>query len=130
MIIKLVDVFTRSGVEKDLDFVYLFGDNLSDAENCYIPSKTQAVIRGLPNAIGISTKRNRFTRDNSYLNNDDYDWFTVHVDTQIKVALDSGKNIALPTMGIGTGMAKLRDKAPMCNEYLQFKLIKLLSEFR
>lgn len=128
--IKLVDKWSRTSVALDVDFVYLFGDNLSDAENGYVPYKTQAVIRGLPNAIGICTKRDRYTRDGSYLNDGDYGWFTVHVDTQIRVAINSGKNIALPTMGIGTGVAMLREKAPRCYSYLQSKLIELVNKYR
>ena len=130
MEVKIVDKWSRTSVALDTDFVYLFGDNLSDAENGYVPYKTQAVIRGLPNAIGICTKRDRYVRDGSYLNDGDYGWFTVHVDTQIRLALNSGKNIALPTMGIGTGMAMLEEKAPRCHEYLQSKLIELVNEYQ
>jgi hypothetical protein len=41
----------------------LFGDNTEDRLNGYIPTLTQAVIRGLPNAIGIDTKKNRNTEE-------------------------------------------------------------------
>ena len=65
---KLVNVETYNGywtrdlVNKDKDRVYLFGDNTDDRVNThYVPSSTQAVIRGLPNAIGIDTKKNRGT---------------------------------------------------------------------
>lgn len=127
MEIKLVDVFVREEVANDVDFVYLFGDNLCDMENGHIPYKTQAVIRGLDNAIGICTKRDRYTRDGSYLNDGDYGWFTVHVDTQLRLAINSGKGIVVPTMGIGTGIAKLKEKAPMCYDYLRSKLIILIN---
>lgn len=56
--------WTRDLVNKDKDRVYLFGDNTEDRVNThYIPSTTQAVIRGLPNAIGIDTKKNRSTSE-------------------------------------------------------------------
>jgi len=127
--IKLVDVFSRESVEQDKDFVYLFGDNLCDMENGYVPKFTQAVIRGLPNAIGICTKRDRYTREGSYLNDGDYGWFTVHVDTQIRAAVDSGKGLALPKMGIGTGKAMLKEKSPMCYDYLRSKLTALVNKY-
>ena len=129
MKIKFVDVFKRDEVAKDVDFVYLFGDNLEDMQTGYVPRKTQAVIRGLPNAIGICTKRDRFTNSGSYLNNGDYGWFTVHVDTQIQAAVNSGKGIALPVMGIGTGMAMLKAVAPDCDNYLRTKLCELIETY-
>ena len=71
---KLVNVETYNGywtrdlVNKDKDRVYLFGDNTEDRVNTHhIPSTTQAVIRGLPNAIGIDTKKNRGTSEGSVL---------------------------------------------------------------
>ena len=49
------------------------------------------------------------------------------MDTQIKAAIDSGKTIVIPSGGIGTGKAKLKEKAPKCFEYLSNKLNKLLN---
>ena len=52
--------WTRQEVEAQKDKVFLFGDNTNDRlQTHYIPKTTQAVIRDLPNAIGIDTKRNR-----------------------------------------------------------------------
>ena len=52
--------WTRKEVEYQTDKVFLFGDNTDDRVNThYVPTVTQAVIRGLPNAIGIDTKKNR-----------------------------------------------------------------------
>jgi len=55
--------WTRADVAKQTDKVFLFGDNTSDRTIGYVPSSTQAVIRGLPNAIGIDTKKNRKTNE-------------------------------------------------------------------
>lgn len=53
--------WTREQVTHQQDKVYLFGDNTHGrTKTHYIPSMTQAVIRGLPNAIGIDTKKNRW----------------------------------------------------------------------
>lgn len=57
--------WTRDEVMKDQSHTYLFGDNTEDRLiTHYVPHYTQAVIRGLPNAIGIDTKKNRFTFEN------------------------------------------------------------------
>lgn len=127
--LKLVSKFTRASVEQDTDYLYVFGDNLSDSENGYVPSYTQAVIRGLPNAIGICTKRDRYTRDGSYLNDGDFGWFTAHVDYVMNQIRNSGKGIALPLMSIGTGRAKLKEKSPKCYQYLMEALRGLIDEF-
>lgn len=49
--VKRISNFKRSNVEKDVKNAYLFGDNIEDANNGYVPTSTQAVIRGLPNAF-------------------------------------------------------------------------------
>ena len=50
--------WTRKQVSEQQDKVFLFGDNTDDRLNTkYVPRSTQAVIRGLPNAIGIDTKK-------------------------------------------------------------------------
>ena len=77
--------WTREEVAKQTDKVFLFGDNFEDAKSGYVPSSTQAVIRGLPNAIGISTKNDRGTnegimdrddyQESSYLDNQDFEIF-------------------------------------------------------
>lgn len=54
----------REDVEKATDKVFLFVDNTEDRTvTHHVPTSTQAVIRGLPNAIGIDTKKNRGTSD-------------------------------------------------------------------
>ena len=121
--------WTREEVAKQTDKVFLFGDNTNDRTiTKYVPSSTQAVIRGLPNAIGIDTKKDRGTSVNSYLTDNDFDWFKNHVDTQIQLAKDSGKIIVIPADGIGTGKAQLKERAPKLFEFLQQELDKLKQE--
>lgn len=123
--------WNRSDVSKQTNKVFLFGDNTEDrTKTHYIPSSTQAVIRGLPNAIGIDTKKNRNTIPSSYLSNEDFEWFKKHVDTQIQKAKDTNKIIVLPTDGIGTGKAMLKEKAPKLFTYLQNALNNLESSIK
>lgn len=119
----------RSDVESQQDKVFLFGDNTDDRLNTkYVPSSTQAVIRGLPNAIGIDTKKNRGTADSSYFTDADFDTFKLQVDNAIQSAKNSGKTIVVPEDGIGTGKAMLKEKAPKLFDYLQQELNKLKEE--
>lgn len=117
--------WTRKDVENNPNKVFLFGDNFEDAETGYVPSSTQAVIRGLPNAIGISTKNDRGTKESSYLTDADFNTFKQRVDEQIQKAKESGKTIVIPEDGIGTGKAQLKERAPKLFEYLQQELDKL-----
>lgn len=124
---KRVEVFsgnwTRQDVANQTSKVFLFGDNTDDRVNTrHVPTMTQAVIRGLNNAIGIDTKKNRGTSEDSYFTDEDFDTFKTQVDEAIQKAIDSGKTIVIPEGGIGTGKAQLKEKAPKLFSYLQDKL--------
>ena len=117
--------WSRKYVQNHPEKVFLFGDNLEDAKSGYIPTETQAVIRGLDNAIGIPTKRNRRKDNSSYFNNNDLEEFKKYVDDAIQKALESGKEIVIPNDGIGTGKAELPTRAPELYSYLMSKLKSL-----
>ena len=124
---KRVEVFsgnwTRQDVANQTSKVFLFGDNTNDRVNThYVPTMTQAVIRGLDNAIGIDTKKNRGTSEDSYFTDEDFDTFKSQVDEAIQKAIDSGKTIVIPESGIGTGKTQLKERAPKLFSYLQDKL--------
>lgn len=126
---KFNGFWTRKEVAEQTDKVFLFGDNTDDRLNThYVPSSTQAVIRGLPNAIGIDTKKDRSTNTSSYFTDADFDVFKQQVDEAIQKAKNSGKTIVIPADGIGTGKAMLKEKAPKLFEYLQQELKKLEKE--
>lgn len=115
--------WTREDVQNQPDKVFLFGDNTYDRLiTKHIPRMTQAVIRGLPNAIGIDTKKDRW---NGFLSDNDFNSFKKHVDEQIQKSINSGKIIVIPSDGIGTGKAMLKEKSPKCFEYLTQKLNEL-----
>nr|DAH00051.1 MAG TPA: hypothetical protein [Crassvirales sp.] len=127
---KRVEIFsgnwTRQDVANQTSKVFLFGDNTNDRVNThYVPTMTQAVIRGLDNAIGIDTKKNRGTSEDSYFTDEDFDTFKAQVDEAIQKAIDSGKTIVIPEGGIGTGKAQLKERAPKLFSYLQDKLNSL-----
>ena len=126
---KYEGFWTRDEVAKETGKVFLFGDNTSDRlVTKYIPKSTQAVIRGLDNAIGIDTKKDRGTKETSYFKDSDFEEFKYYVDRAIQLAKDSNKTIVIPADGIGTGKAMLKEKAPKLFEYLQEELNKLSKE--
>ncbi len=113
--LKMVDFWTRQEVERDSTSVYLFGDNIKDsvpdAEGKYfVPKTTQAVIRGLSNAIGVPTKKTRGTSKDAYFYDTaaDFELFKKGVDaamTKAKAAMRDGKTIKMSSAGLGSGAA-------------------------
>ena len=101
-VIKVDKFWDRAEVAADTEYTYLFGDNTNDRLNTkHIPYKTQAVIRGLPNAIGIDT---RYSQEADFADTDDnFARFQQHVDEQIQKALDIGKPIKVSAGGFATG---------------------------
>ena len=120
--------WTRAEVEKAKDKVFLFGDNTNDRIHThYAPTSTQAVIRGLSNAIGIDTKKDRGTKESSYFTDADFDVFKAQVDEAIAKAKASGKTIVVHK-DIGKGKAELDKRAPKLYEYLRSALNNLFVE--
>jgi len=114
--------WTRDQVARDEESVYVFGDNSEDAVDLYVPKSTQACIRGLPNSVGVITKVDRGWRKNSFFSDPlFFDIFQILLEVsiqRIKIYMDEGKTITFPSDGIGTGKAMLKEKAPLCWEYL------------
>ena len=127
------NLYTRDAVSKDLDNFYLFGDNTDDRLNThYIPTQTQAVIRGLPNAIGIDTKHNRGWNVTSFLSDADFDSMQEHYNNQFKLIEDKlkeGHNVIIPRAGIGTGKAQLPSKAPRIFEDINNRISNLYNVY-
>ncbi len=119
--------YVRSKVEADEDAVYLFGENYKQEGTNFVPGATQAVIRGLPNAIGIPTKNDPGRGDWCYLTDGQFGAFKDSTMAAIDKALDSGKVIVIPLDGIGTGAAQLARRAPKCAAFLSGVLNTLIS---
>ena len=129
-------IWTRAEVEADPENIYVFGDNLADAETGYVPSITQAVIRGLPNAFGIITKIDRKLSQESFLNDRNfgqYRFYLYNILFSLRNKLKAGKNVYVPMKDgqilLGTGKAQMPEKAPMCFELLCKTFNELFDEF-
>ena len=118
---------SRDYVASQPDKIYIFWDNTADRLVVAPSTKTQAVIRGLPNAYGIDTKHFKGKEDASYLTEADLDTFITYFDEEIKnlLALQaSGKTLVFPEAGIGTWAAKLAEKAPSLLVYINRTLFQ------
>jgi hypothetical protein len=107
---------------KNKDKIFIFGDNLERAGML-----GQAIIRNCSNAFGIPTKYKPTRTDEAYFTDDDKDLFFMikeHFD-MLELELTNGKDIVVPYAGIGTGLAKLPEKAPKLYKYIRSRLYKL-----
>lgn len=109
---------TRQNLKDNPETLYVFGDNL---ERVGLGGQAKE-MRGEPNAIGLPTKLLPSHNNNAYLteehliliiitNTDDVDKLIHH--------LDHEKIVIWPTDGIGTGLAKLEEKAPNIFNYYE-----------
>lgn len=96
----------------------MFGENYLQEHTKLYPKSTQAVIRGLPNAIGIPTKNNPGCATDSYLTDDQLEEFKASTLKALRRAVKMKKTIVIPADGIGTGAAQLSQRAPMCATFL------------
>jgi hypothetical protein len=104
--------FERDKVAKD-DKYYLFGDNMIGKGNA-----GQAVIRGLPNAFGIPTKKLPAMTPQSFFSDDEYyENICAIICAFQKVPRD--KPIVIAEAGLGTGLANLKEKAPKTALFLE-----------
>lgn len=96
--------------------LFVFGDN-----NVGLGAGGQAIIRGLPNAIGIPTKKYPSDHPNSFYTDAEYADNTKRITAAINkiITLSSSyKYVVLPQDGFGTGLAQLPTKAPKTYAFL------------
>ena len=115
--------WTRAYVESRPNCLFIFGDN--DVRK---GMGGQAIIRGLPNAIGIPSKKYPNNNPTSFYTDLEYNANCRKIDRAIQNIIDESANykyVVLPQNGIGTGLAKLPNLAPRTFEYLSQRLKEL-----
>lgn len=118
--------WTEEGVESTPNSLYVFGDN-----NVGIGKGGQAIIRDLPNTIGIPTKKYPSCNKSSYYNDAEIADNIVHIDKAIQSILKRSKDykeIVFPADGLGTGLSELPRRAPKTFAYLVDAVEKLKSQ--
>lgn len=118
MPIERVISYVRTDAVAAREKLFVFGDNL---ERRGLKGQAEA-MRGEPNAVGIVTKARPAREDSDYLTDDrddqkcakawapDFARLTAH--------LESGGTIVWPADGVGTGLAGMKERAPMLWEDL------------
>ncbi len=111
------NMITREGVRSYLDWLFVFGDNVLRKG---LGGQAKE-MRGEPNAVGIITKRKPSNLYGSFFYDDDFDeWFDLaKKDFQrILSHVEAGGVVVWPADGIGTGRAKLANRAPSILRYI------------
>jgi hypothetical protein len=111
------EYYTEVDVLNNPNTIYVFGDNDKKSGK-----KGQAVIRDAKNAFGIATKVKPSTVDGSYYDDENYNQITKRIEGQFKYLqqeVNKGKDVVFPGSGLGTGLARLEEKAPKVYKYLQ-----------
>ena len=115
--------WTREQVADDRSTLYVYGDN-----DIGRGTRGQAVIRGLPNAFGVPTKRLPALHEAAFYSDANFqehcDAITKAVD-RIITAMPHFERIALPEDGLGTGLAQLPQRAPRVSAFLEQQLARL-----
>lgn len=102
---------TRHMVRANRDTLFVFGDNLAE-----IGHGGQAKeMRGEPNSVGIPTKWYPAMEDDAFFKESDLHIVKGYIEAQFKLLamqLAKGGDVVWPEDGIGTGLARLRERAP------------------
>lgn len=114
---EVVDRYTDDDVKANPDKIFVFGDNVQRTG-----TGGQAQIRNNPNAFGIATKLKPSNRVDAFMSDNDLENNKKIIDSDIQKILDQNKPLVFPKDGFGTGLAKLKEKAPRTYEYLKQRL--------
>ena len=117
--IEVVNRYSDSEVKANPDKIYVFGDN-TDRKG----TGGQAAIRNNPNAFGIATKVHPTNNENAFMSDKDLESNKKTIDFDIQKILDQNKPLVFPKDGFGTGLAKLKEKAPQTYQYLKEQLLE------
>lgn len=117
---------TREYVRANADKIFLFGDNLEQRGF----GGQAAAMRGEPNAVGIPTKKSPKLSRDAFFTDDEFDQNKSAIDLAFarlaEAVTDSTRSIVVPSDGLGTGRAQLKERAPRTFAYLQSRLKELL----
>ena len=117
--IEIVSRYTNEDVKANPNKIYVFGDNTKR-----VGTGGQAQIRNNPNAMGIATKLAPSMDETAFMTDKDLDKNKSIIDKDISKIKSTRKTIVFPKDGLGTGLAKLKEKAPKTYQYLKEKLLQ------
>lgn len=131
-IIEITDEwYNKQLMDANPNCLFVFGDNMMRIGN-----GGQAVIRPYPNTFGVATKAAPSMDENAFFSDEKQRHFDTIKDDlgMLKEIMSSGvyQKIVFPRNGLGTGLSKLREKAPRINALMleilerDFKIVEVV----
>lgn len=117
--VEVVTKYSDTDLKNNLNKIYIFGDNMQR-----VGTGGQAQIRNNPNAFGIVTKIKPTMNSDAFMSDKDLEKNKQIIDSDILKIKAQNKTVVFPKNGLGTGLAKLKEKAPQTYEYLKQKLLQ------
>lgn len=116
MPIVRVDWIVRQDLRERPEWFFVFGDNV---QRRGLGGQAKE-MRGEPNAIGVATKWSPSMSPSAFFDDTRECKWIVEADlAKVKLKLDAGKVVIVPTDGIGTGLSRLPQVAPNLNRYIE-----------
>jgi hypothetical protein len=116
--VEVVSKYSNADVKSNPDKIYVFGDNTQRTG-----TGGQAQIRNNPNAFGIATKLKPTNNADAFMSDKDLESNKQVIDSDIAKIKAQNKPLVFPKDGFGTGLAKLKEKAPQTYQYLKEQLL-------
>lgn len=107
---------------REVNKLFVFGDNLRG-----LGTGGQANIRALRNAHGIPTKRTPSMDDNAFFSDQVDEYYAIKNSLdKLEDIKNSGcyEFIVFPADGLGTGLAKMKQKSPALFEYMNQQIFE------
>jgi hypothetical protein len=117
--VEVVSRYTNADVKANPNKIYVFGDNTERRGK-----GGQAQIRDNENAFGIATKFKPTTDNEAYFYDSVEEIGQQYIDADIAKIKADGRPVVFPKDGLGTGLAKLKEKAPKTYAYLKQRLLE------
>lgn len=124
MPIEIVHRYTRAEIRANPDKLYVFGDNRYRMGY----GGQASAARGEPNAVGIVTKHWPAMTPAAFFVDADMgkiEKLLSRAFGRLEDHLSSGGTVVLPADGVGTGLAKLPEKAPKIAAYIDERMTNL-----
>ena len=110
--------YSRAEIQANRDRLYVFGDNMTtlgrggQAKEC----------RGEPNTVGIVTKWYPSNEPSSFFCDADLEkvrWSIQASFRRLAAHLEAGGDVVWPSDGVGTGLARLKERAPAVAAFIE-----------
>lgn len=124
MTIEFREFIARIDLHLEREKLFVFGDNM--VRRGYGGQARE--MRGEPNAVGLPTKHRPTMRDGSFFTDKDLAAVLEAIKPDVyrlEEHLRNGGTVVWPKYGIGTGLAGLRQRAPLIQQYYDTLVLTL-----